>query len=268
MTTAREILNGYPVPSRSVQEVSSQCRLSQPLEAQQRDGRPPHSAGMSHTPRTSSPYTLQVYAKLRDRKTPCGFTLDEAIQTGVDNPGHPFIKTVGMVAGDEESYEVRLRPRARSELSSQVFADLFDPVIDERHGGYPKNAVHPTDLDPSKVRAQLNSRYRTIGRSSETPGSTKNTCCPVASGRDAASGDSPCPRPAPGPRGEKWKRYDECTESPRRIIRTGGDIRSGRSGRQPLGKVLSSGQDDGEGAGAAHRGEPRPSPAASRLPPH
>lgn len=33
----------------------------------------------------------------------------------------------------------------------QVFADLFDPVIDERHGGYPKNATHPTDLDSSKV---------------------------------------------------------------------------------------------------------------------
>lgn len=32
--------------------------------------------------------------------------------------------TVGCVAGDEESYE--------------VFADLLDPVIDSRHGGYAK----------------------------------------------------------------------------------------------------------------------------------
>ena len=32
--------------------------------------------------------------------------------------------TVGCVAGDEESYS--------------VFADLMDPVIDKRHGGYPK----------------------------------------------------------------------------------------------------------------------------------
>lgn len=39
--------------------------------------------------------------------TPNGYTLDQCIQTGVDNPGHPFIKTVGMVAGDEESYEVK-----------------------------------------------------------------------------------------------------------------------------------------------------------------
>lgn len=43
---------------------------------------------------------------------------------GVDNPGHPFIMTVGCVAGDEESYD--------------VFGDLLDPVIDKRHGGYSK----------------------------------------------------------------------------------------------------------------------------------
>lgn len=43
---------------------------------------------------------------------------------GVDNPGHPYIMTVGMVAGDEDSYT--------------EFADLFDPVIDGRHNGYAK----------------------------------------------------------------------------------------------------------------------------------
>lgn len=72
--------------------------------------------------------------------------LDQCIQTGVDNPGHPFIKTVGLVAGDEECYS--------------VFADLFDPVIDERHGGYPKDAKHPTDLDSTKLRGgQLDEKY-------------------------------------------------------------------------------------------------------------
>lgn len=50
--------------------------------------------------------TPAIYSKLRDKMTPNGYTLDQCIQTGVDNPGHPFIKTVGMVAGDEESYEV------------------------------------------------------------------------------------------------------------------------------------------------------------------
>uniref|UniRef100_A0A3B1JDN2 Creatine kinase U-type, mitochondrial n=1 Tax=Astyanax mexicanus TaxID=7994 RepID=A0A3B1JDN2_ASTMX len=85
----------------------------------------------------ASHLTPAVYAKLCDKATPNGYTLDQAIQTGVDNPGHPFIKTVGMVAGDEESYE--------------VFADIFDPVIVERHNGYdPRTMKHPTDLDASK----------------------------------------------------------------------------------------------------------------------
>lgn len=47
-----------------------------------------------------------MYARLRDKETVNGCTLDQCIQTGVDNPGHPFIMTVGLVAGDEESYEV------------------------------------------------------------------------------------------------------------------------------------------------------------------
>ena len=101
--------------------------------------------------------TPRVYAKLRNKTTPSGFTLDQAIQTGVDNPGHPFISTVGLVAGDEESYE--------------VFAELFDPVIEERHNGFGKNQKHRTDLDPSKLKGGkfdekyvLSSRVRT-GRS-------------------------------------------------------------------------------------------------------
>lgn len=54
----------------------------------------------------ASHLTPAVYARLCDKTTPTGWTLDQCIQTGVDNPGHPFIKTVGMVAGDEETYEV------------------------------------------------------------------------------------------------------------------------------------------------------------------
>lgn len=37
-------------------------------------------------------------------------------------------------------------------LGLQVFADLFDPVIKDRHNGYdPRTMIHPTDLDASKV---------------------------------------------------------------------------------------------------------------------
>lgn len=101
--------------------------------------------------------TPSMYAKMADKQTPGGYTLDECIQTGVDNPGHPFIMTVGVVAGDEECYE--------------VFAELFDPIISDRHNGYAKDAIHPTDLDSTKIRGGvfdpkyvLSSRVRT-GRS-------------------------------------------------------------------------------------------------------
>lgn len=37
-------------------------------------------------------------------------------------------------------------------MSFQVFAELFDPVIQERHNGYnPRTMKHVTDLDASKV---------------------------------------------------------------------------------------------------------------------
>ena len=65
--------------------------------------------------------------------------------------------TVGCVAGDEESYE--------------VFAELLDPVIEMRHGGYKKTDQHKTDLDFTKIKGGkldenyvLSSRVRT-GRS-------------------------------------------------------------------------------------------------------
>ena len=48
--------------------------------------------------------------------------------------------TVGCVAGDEESYE--------------VFADLFDPVIEDRHNGYKKTDKHKTDLDPTHLKVK------------------------------------------------------------------------------------------------------------------
>ena len=49
-----------------------------------------------------------MYTRYHGTSTPTGYTFDQVIQTGVDNPGHPHIYTVGCVAGDEESYEVRL----------------------------------------------------------------------------------------------------------------------------------------------------------------
>lgn len=90
--------------------------------------------------------TKEVYEKLRGKATPNGFTVDDLIQTGVDNRGHPFIYIVGAVAGDEETY--------------QVFADLMDPIIENRHGGYKKDAKHKTDMNPSNLKGgQLDPDY-------------------------------------------------------------------------------------------------------------
>ncbi|CAI9534949.1 unnamed protein product [Staurois parvus] len=111
-----------------------------------------------HNNHMAKALTPDIYKKLRDKCTPSGFTLDDVIQTGVDNPGHPFIMTVGCVAGDEESYD--------------VFKDLLDKVIEDRHNGYKPTDKHKTDLnwnnlkggddlDPNYV---LSSRVRT-GRS-------------------------------------------------------------------------------------------------------
>jgi len=77
--------------------------------------------------------TPEIYAKLVDRKTPGGYTLDRAIQTGVDTPH----LGVGITAGDEESYE--------------TFKEIFDPVIDGWHG-YKPSDTHSTDMDYTKIK--------------------------------------------------------------------------------------------------------------------
>lgn len=46
--------------------------------------------------------------------------------------------TVGCVAGDEESYE--------------VFKELFDPIIEDRHGGYKPSDEHKTDLNADHLK--------------------------------------------------------------------------------------------------------------------
>ena len=42
--------------------------------------------------------TPEIYAKLRDKTTPSGYTLDGVIQTGVDNPGqHLYFVNFGLI---------------------------------------------------------------------------------------------------------------------------------------------------------------------------
>lgn len=117
-----------------------------------------------------------MYERMAALTTPGGYTFDNAIQTGVDNPGHPFIMTVGATAGDEESYE--------------VWKEFFDPLIARRHNGYPADAVQPTDLDYTKLDHDgfdeeyvLSARVRT-GRSIR--GLSLPTFCTRAERREVA----------------------------------------------------------------------------------
>jgi len=59
--------------------------------------------------------------------------------------------TVGCVAGDEESYE--------------VFKDLLDPIISDRHGGYKPTDKHKTDLNFENLKVRNNSSTTMMNRS-------------------------------------------------------------------------------------------------------
>jgi len=89
---------------------------------------------LSHGCMVGRHLTPEMYERLFDKRTPNGVTLDKCIQPSVDNAG----RIIGLVAGDPESYE--------------VFKELFDAVINEKHGGFGPNDKHPApDLDASKL---------------------------------------------------------------------------------------------------------------------
>jgi len=78
--------------------------------------------------------TSELFDQLKDVKTKSGYSLSNAIMTGVVLP-HLH---VGVTAGDEESYT--------------LFRDLFYPIIQEWHGIDPNTNTQPTaDLDPEKI---------------------------------------------------------------------------------------------------------------------
>lgn len=86
----------------------------------------------AHRSLMSKCLSQETFTSLKEAVTSTGYTLERAIQTGVDNPH----LGVGITAGDEESYE--------------TFKAVFDPVIEGWHG-YKPDAVHKCDLDPTHV---------------------------------------------------------------------------------------------------------------------
>ncbi|XP_043678026.1 arginine kinase [Vespula pensylvanica] len=69
--------------------------------------------------------TKEIFDQLKTKKTSFGSTLLDVIQSGLENHD----SGVGIYAPDAEAYT--------------VFADLFDPIIDDYHGGFKKTDKHP-----------------------------------------------------------------------------------------------------------------------------
>lgn len=69
--------------------------------------------------------TAEVFDNLKTRKTVLGATLLDVIQSGVEN----LDSGIGVYAPDADSYS--------------VFSDLFDPIIEDYHGGFKKDDTHP-----------------------------------------------------------------------------------------------------------------------------
>jgi len=88
--------------------------------------------------------TPAVFESLKNVKSKFGYSLSNAIATGVVTPH----LGVGATAGDEDCWE--------------VFKDLYYPIIKDWHGYDANTQKHPVDLDPSKLvfsdvqRAKLN----------------------------------------------------------------------------------------------------------------
>ncbi|KAM0727372.1 Arginine kinase [Formica fusca] len=69
--------------------------------------------------------TKEVFDQLKTRKTSFGSTLLDVIQSGLENHD----SGVSIYAPDAEAYT--------------VFAEIFDPIIDDYHGGFKKTDKHP-----------------------------------------------------------------------------------------------------------------------------
>lgn len=78
--------------------------------------------------------TEEIFNELKDKKTANGFTLEQAINSGVEN----IDSGIGVYAGDEESYT--------------TFAKLFDKIIEDYHGFKPTQK-HKSNLNYSELNA-------------------------------------------------------------------------------------------------------------------
>lgn len=76
----------------------------------------------------------EVFDALKEKVTSNGFTLKDAINSGVEN----IDSGIGVYAGDKESYS--------------TFGALFDPIIEDYHG-FNASDSHQSNLNPSDLHA-------------------------------------------------------------------------------------------------------------------
>jgi len=78
--------------------------------------------------------TPELFEELKEKKTANGFTLKQAINSGLVN----IDSGIGVYAGDEESY--------------MTFAPLFDKIIEDYHG-FGAKEKHQSNLNPDDLNA-------------------------------------------------------------------------------------------------------------------
>ena len=89
--------------------------------------------------------TREVFERLKEKKTPKGFTIARAVNTGVRNKEKSLM---GCHAGDTESYA--------------VFAEFFDPVIEEYHRGFKPGDKHITDMNVENLKGNISDPTKII----------------------------------------------------------------------------------------------------------
>ena len=87
-----------------------------------------------HTSLMAKYLTPETFEELKTLKTSNGFTLQNAINSGVKNPD----SGIGVYAGDAESYS--------------LFAPLFDAIIEDYHG-FSTTDTHKSNLNPDDLNA-------------------------------------------------------------------------------------------------------------------
>jgi len=78
--------------------------------------------------------TKEIYEELKTKESLNGFTIDDVIKSGVENPD----SGIGAYAGDRESY--------------MIFSSLFDEIIQEYHA-FSKDDKHKSNLNAQDLKA-------------------------------------------------------------------------------------------------------------------